>query len=179
MDGLRLAWWQRRRLEQQLQETTDAHVFRRTLAVLEVDGGVSVAEVARTLGVTRQSIYNWVDAYSRGHDPNALRDATRSGRPSIWTEHLQSCLSSLMATKPDQYGYFAVNWTVPLLQEHFRHTTGQHISEDSIRRALSNLGYVWKRSRYVLSPDPDKEKKTPNSPQNQGFATTQCLVGSG
>jgi hypothetical protein len=41
------------------------------------------------------------------------------------------------------------------------------------------LGYVWKRSRYVLAPDPEKEKKTANSPQNQGFAATQCVVGAG
>lgn len=179
MDGLGLTWWQRRRLEEQLHETTDAHVFRRTLAVLEVDRGGSVAEVAWTLGVTRQSVYNWIDTYSRGHDPESLVDASRAGRPSVWTKHLLSHLSSLMMTKPDRCGYFAVNWTVPLLQEHLRHTTGEHFSDDSIRRALSQLGYVWKRSRYVLRPDPEKEKKTPNSAENQEFAAAQRFVGAG
>ena len=179
MDGLGLTRWQRRRLEQQLHETTDAHVFRRTLAVLEVDRGICIASVARSLGVTRQAIYNWVDIYLERYDPESLADAPRSGRPSAWSDGLQDYLSLLMTTTPDRCGYFAVNWTVPLLQEHLRHTTGRQLSVDSIRRGLSQLGYVWKRSRYVLSPDPEEEKKTPNSQQNQGFAGTQCAVGPG
>lgn len=27
----------------------------------------------------------------------------------------------------------------------------------------ARLGYVWRRPRYVLMPDPEREKKTPNS----------------
>jgi transposase len=73
------------------------------------------------LGVTRQSIYNWIEAYSQEYNPTVLRDALRSGRPSLWTEDSQSLLRELLTTSPDRLGYFAVNWTVPLLREQLEH----------------------------------------------------------
>src|SRR5437588_787451 len=67
MDGFTLTGWQRRRLERQLREADDVPLYRRTAALLEVARGRSAAEVARTLGVSRQSVYNWVAAYAAGH----------------------------------------------------------------------------------------------------------------
>ena len=72
MSRLNLTPWQRRRLRRQLKETLDARLLRRTLAVLEFDQGRTAADIARMLGVTRQSVYNWVGAYTQGHDPRAL-----------------------------------------------------------------------------------------------------------
>ena len=56
MDGLQLSAGQRRHLRRQLEETTSARVFRRTLAVLDVDRGESAADVAYHLGVSRQTV---------------------------------------------------------------------------------------------------------------------------
>jgi transposase len=74
MSQLDLTAWQRRRLRRQLTETLDARVLRRTLAVLEFDRGRPVADLARMLGVTRQSVYNWIEAYCQAHDPEAPHD---------------------------------------------------------------------------------------------------------
>jgi hypothetical protein len=52
-----------------------------------------------------------------------------------------------------------VNWTVPLLQEHLSRCTDRWLSDDTIRRELDRLGYVWKRFRSVLPPDSRREKK--------------------
>jgi len=151
---------QRRSLKQQLQQTHDARVYRRTLALLEYHRGHSVTEIAASLGVTRRSIHNWIEAYQQSHDPDALVDAQRSGRPSLWSQERQALLLTLLQTSPDQLGYFALNWTVPLLQEQIKRATGQKFSQDTIRRELDRQDYVWKRFRYVLSPDPQREKKT-------------------
>jgi len=78
-------------------------------------------------------------------------------------------LRSLLQTSPDRLGYFAVNWTVPLLQEQIERKTGLRLSEDTIRRELQRQHYVWKRYRYVLEPDPDLEKKTQNQAANPQF----------
>jgi len=160
MEGLTLTWWQRHRLREQLKETQDAHVYRRTLAVLEVSRGQSMAQVAQVLGVTRQSVYNWMASYAPAHDPHALQDEQRPGRPSLWTEDHQALLRRLMDRTPDEFGYFAGNWTVPLLQEQWEHSTGLRLSDETVRRGLQGLGYVWKRGRYELEPDPELEKKT-------------------
>ena len=39
------------------------------------------------------------------------------------------------------------------------------LSAATIRRHLHELGYVWKRPRYVLPPDPQQEKKNSHSPE--------------
>src|SRR3989304_3944869 len=80
---LTLPAWQRRRLERQLHDTHDARVYRRTLAVLEVAQGQPVSCVAQRLRVTPRVVYYWVEAYAQGHDPEALRDLDRSGRPNL------------------------------------------------------------------------------------------------
>jgi transposase len=182
MSSLTLTRWQRRRLQRQLHDTDDARLYQRTLAVLEYSRGRSVAEIAQMLGVTRQSVYNWTGTYAQTGDPRSLVDAPRSGRPSVWTEELHALLRSLFEQSPDQRGYFAVNWTIPLLQEEIEHCTDQRLSEDTVRRELDRLGYVWKRSRYVLDPDPRREKKTvdsPVDPQNPRDVATQRVPGRG
>jgi transposase len=153
---------QRRSLKHQLHQTQDARVYRRTLALLEYSRGRSVSAIASSLGVTRRSIHNWIAAYEQSHHPNALVDALRSGRPRLWSEEQQRLLQALLQTSPDRLGYFALNWTVPLLQEQIERATGQKLSEDTIRRELDRQDYVWKRFRYVLDPDPQREKKTRN-----------------
>ena len=180
MTDLKLTRWQRLRLQRQLKETQDARVYQRTLAILEASRGRSIAQIAQMLGVTRQSVYNWIEAYAQAHDPGALLDESRSGRPSLWTEDLRGLLQTLFEHAPDQLGYFAVNWTVPRLQEEVEHRTGHRLSEDTIHRELDRLGYVWKRYRYVLDPDPEEEKKTADSsadPQDPGMVATQRLPG--
>jgi transposase len=159
MDRYRLTAAERHRLERQLHDTRDARVYRRTLAVLEVSRGAAVADVAQALGVTRQSVYHWLAEYGSSHDPQALVDAARSGRPSRWRSSLQQVLRSTLETLPGRWGYWASSWTVPLLCQHLERHAGQRLSEDTVRRELGRLGYVWKRCRYVLGPDPDAEKK--------------------
>ena len=180
MASFKLTHWQRLRLQRQLRHTRDARVYRRTLAVLEHSRGRPIAQTAQMLGVTRQSVHNWVNAYAQAHDPGTLADEDRPGRPSLWTEDLRVLLQALLEQSPDQLGYFAVNWTVPLLQEQIEHCTSRRLSDDTIRRELDRLGYTWKRGRYALDPDPQREKKTadpPASPENQGALAAQRLPG--
>jgi len=72
MDRWKLTLQQRRQLERQLQATSDARVYKRTLALLEYNRGRSLPEIAASLSVTRQSVYNWISAYRRHQNPSAL-----------------------------------------------------------------------------------------------------------
>ena len=164
MDRLVFTGWQRRRLERQLREADDVRLYRRTLAVLEVARGKPVAEVARALGASRQSVYNWAEAYAAGYDPRALADGERCGRPTVWSDDLRGALGDTLGRSPDRLGYPAVSWTIALLQEHLEQACDRRLGAGTIRRELHRLGYVWKRFRYVLDPDPEREKKTPDSP---------------
>jgi transposase len=142
-----------------LTQTDAVRLYRRTLALLMWGRGSSVTAIAMMLQVQRQSLYNWLASYTSTSDPTCLRDALRSGRPPRWTSHTETLLADAIALTPDQLGYLAVTWTVPLLQDHLEGISTTRFSDDTIRRALHRLGYVWKRYRYVLDEDEDLEKK--------------------
>jgi transposase len=171
MGRFTLTVWQRRRLERQLHATCDARVYRRTLAVLEVAGGEPAADVARRLRVTPRVVYHWVRAYARGRDPELLRDRDRAGRPRRMTARGRVVLADLLGRSPQALGYRAAAWTVPLLREHLARRLRRRPAATTIRRELRRLGYTWKRSRYVLAPDPAAGgKKAGDPPADQGLA---------
>ena len=169
MNPLSLTPRQRHQLEHQLHSTPDARLYRRTLAILEISRGQSIVKVAQTLGVHPRSVYYWVRAYAETHHPLILQDKPRSGRPRLWTDPYSQLLQMLLRQSPQQRDYWAVEWTVPLLRQELQQMSGQWFAEDTIRRELQRLGYVWKRSRYRLAPDPQREKKTPYPVPDQGF----------
>lgn len=164
MSDFSLTLSQQRRLELQLRTTQDAGVFRRTLAVLEAAGGRPVAEIARLLRTSRPSIYHWVEGFRSSPDPGSLQDRRGGNHPTLWTDELQALLAASLEEPPDRLGYQAVEWTAPLLREHLALWSGTRPSLRSIRRQLHQQGYVWKRPRYVLVPDPEAEKKRPDPP---------------
>jgi len=159
MSQLKLTTWQRRRLQRQLREAEGVGIFRRTLAVLEFDKGRSAAAIAGMLGMSRQSVYNWVEAYCQAADPTALWDQPGRGRLPLLDEEGRQLLNSLLLRSPHELGYPHNNWTVPLLQEALGWATGRRLSDDTIRKGLHQLHYVFKRPRYVLEPDPELAAK--------------------
>src|SRR3954454_6621908 len=179
MSHLDLTSWQRHRLRRQLSATEDVRLFRRTLAVLEFDHGRPAADIARMLGVTRQTVYNWVEAYTRTGAPAALEDHRGRGSLPLLDEDAEHFLESLLAVSPQELDYPHVSWTVPLLLEALEIATGRRVSDDTMRRALRRLDFVWKRPRYDFDPDPQLEKKTPHPPANPGLAAPQRRAGPG
>jgi putative transposase len=170
MNSKLLTPYQRRLLQYRLHHAQNAHQYRRILAILQCDKGKPIPEIAQMLEVSRRSIYNWLDAYSKGHHPRVLEDAYRSGRPRLCDEETNSLVRILLTSSPEQFGFVATNWTVPLLREYLEHSSGQKLSAATVRRELRHLGFVWKRPRYVLAPDPDREKKKKNHSPDQRIA---------
>jgi transposase len=181
MDTLTLTYWQRRHLERQLRSTRDARLYRRTLAILEVAQGEPVSSVANRLRVTPRVVYHWIATYARDHLPDSLRDADRSGRPALLEEADRDLIRELLGSRsPQDLGYFASQWTVPLLRDYLARRTGRRPSDDTVRRELQRLGYTWKRSRYTLDPDPAfGGKKEANPAANPAPAGPQRRPGGG
>jgi len=179
MSQLNLTSWQRCRLRRQLSATEDVRLFRRTLAVLEFDHGRPAADIARMLGVTRQSVYNWVEAYTGVGDPAALEDHRGHARLPLLDEDAEHFLDSLLDISPQEVGYPHTSWTVPLLLEALGIATGLRVSDDTLRRALRRLDFVCKRPRYDFDPDPLREKKTAHPPANPCLAAPQRRAGRG
>jgi transposase len=179
MSRLNLTSWQRRRLRRQLAQTRDARLYRKTLAVLEFDSGRSAAEIARMLGVTRETVYAWIEIYTQDHDPTALEDQPGRGRYPLLDEDHEHLLEALLAVSPQDHGYPHTTWTVPLLQEALEVATDLRVSQETLRRALHEMDYLWKRPRHDLDPDPLREKKTADPPASPGPAAAERGLGPG
>jgi transposase len=163
VETFRLNRRQRRQLRVQAKHARDAQSVRRAIALLELDEGRAVAEVATTLGVTRQTLYNWRARLEAEDAPAALRDRSGRGRPTVWTEPVRRFVEWSMQQPSEDLGYASVDWTAALMQEHVKTYAGLRVSDTTMRALLHDLGYKWKRPRYVLQRDPDREKKALDS----------------
>jgi transposase len=156
----------------ELRDRTDdvaAHV--RLTAVIAVYQGVSISELSRILGVSRASIYSWVRQHRRAHRADILLTRSGSGRSTLCGDDEERVIAQALESYPIDWGYSSYAWTAPILCRHLFRMTGVSVTPRTIRRALLTLGYAWKRPRYLLAPDPDAEKKTPNSAENSGISS--------
>ena len=90
MTILELSSRERVLLELIMAQTGDARELRRAQALMWLDEGDSVAEVAAHLGVTRRTIYYWVEQFEASNERDLherLAAAPRSGRPPDGTRH--------------------------------------------------------------------------------------------
>ncbi len=155
---------ERERLEQAARTTRDKRAWLRMRALLLWDGRPNAAEVARTLGVGRQSLYLWRDRYLERRDPADLLDRPKPGRTPSLSEPQRARLTRILEHDPQELGYRSHGWTVPLLLTHLESHEGVQISATTLRRTLRALGYRWKRPRYVLArKDPEREGKKGSS----------------
>jgi transposase len=133
MSRLNLTCWQRQRLRRQPGQTADARLFCRTLAVLEFDRGRRAAEIARMLGVTRPSVYPWVQLYTHALDPAALAEQQGRGRRPLLDEDHEHLLEALLANSPQDLGFPHAGGTLPLLRQVLAIATDRNVSEDTLR----------------------------------------------
>jgi transposase len=155
--GLNLSPEREARLRQELKKNESVCVYRRAAALLAIHRGNTVNEVAQLLGVTRQTIYNWVSTYGTGNRQCGLDDAERPGRPSVWTPELQASLGRALDQFYRPPGCGSTEWTVSSLRKHLESDTGRQISETVLRKKLEIMGYFQKRRRYVIRLSPPEE----------------------
>src|SRR5665213_3906499 len=66
----------------------------RTIMISEyISGDFSIAEVARRRGVSRKTVYKWIERYERDL-PQGLQDASRAAKhhPNAISPQLEACL---------------------------------------------------------------------------------------
>jgi transposase len=81
------------RLRVLVKPTRDARIVRRAVRLPELDSGMPVGGIAATLGVTRQTLYNWVERFVKRGGLAALSDRHGRGRPNSWTEPVRLFLA--------------------------------------------------------------------------------------
>ena len=138
---------QRRRLKAHLREDCDARRKLQAEAVLAACEGEGVGAVARRCGVSRQSVYKWIDQLTR--KPDRKRIAVRRGRPTVWTPAMLELVRDALAQPPESQGLTGAAWSASLVQQYLERVAGKRLSRHTVRQGLNKAGYVWRRTCFV------------------------------
>lgn len=113
---------------------------RRMRAAKWFDAGETQAEVARRLGVSRESVRRWYEIWIR-EGKSGLRRAGRAGRkPRLESAQLREIRRALKQG-PQRHGYATALWTLPRIRKLIFDITGVSYHEGHVWRLLRNLGW--------------------------------------
>jgi transposase len=126
-------------------------VYRRAQALLLVAEGRTLAEAAHVTGLSRPTVYFWLQRYVQSRRIEALSDAPRHGRPPAATTITPELILLELSLPPSDWGYSTHVWTVALLSKHLEQSYGCPINPHTLRRRMRAMGLRWKRPRYVFS----------------------------
>lgn len=170
---------QRIELESLLAHHTDSRLYQRAFALLLLDDGQSVEEIAASLRVSRQSLYNWASRFQQRGTLSVverLADAYRSGRPVTAKGIVDPLIDAVIDSDPRDYGYNSTIWTAELLCRYLSEWHQQGVSVRSIGYALQRLGIHWKHPRHTLSRrDPHwRQAKGGSNAASGGTLASSC-----
>jgi transposase len=154
MAGVKLKAKEVVQLKEVLRTATDTRPLQRAQAIVWLDEGESVEEVADRLQVTPPSDYNWIARFVARADremEERVIDGPRSGRPRAALEIIDPLIEEVIDTDPRELGYHSTVWTAPLLQHYLAKVWQREVSTKSVSRALVRLRIHWKRPRHRLA----------------------------
>jgi transposase len=142
--------------------------------------GVSEAEVARRVGVHRQSVNRWAKQLAKGGRP-ALKRASRTGRPPQLSVEDRQRIEQGLKRGPEALGYRTSLWTAWRVADLIERECGVRYSTVHAWRVLRALGWSpqrpagralernepairrWKRERW---PELKKTLKSEDKPSS-------------
>lgn len=139
---------------EELQRMTQQEVGRvaqRAHLVLLSCKGFTVPDLVSIFEMTDVTIYTWFDRFD-DEGAEGLYDRDRSGRPPDLDREAERELERLLdGGSPLDEGYDFTRWTVPRLNAHLKRKLGLEVSDETVRRALDRLAFVWRRPRWEIA----------------------------
>ena len=112
----------------------------RIRGVASVQAGESPEVVARVLGISRMTIYNWLALYRRG-GWHALDAKKRGGRPrKLDAKAIRWLYNTVTMKNPLQLRFPFALWTCGMLVDLIKRQFGVSLSRSSVSRLLKQLG---------------------------------------
>lgn len=158
----------------------DAMERRRLEAARLLKRGIWPAEVARRLGVSRQSVHRWQQSLTQ-EGRRGLRQAGRAGRlPKLTPADLQ-WLTRALTAGPQAHGYAMGLWTLKRVAQLIESQCGVRYSQPRVWQILRTLGWScqrptgqarqrdevairdWKRTQWPTLKKTPRRKAAPSS----------------
>jgi transposase len=124
----------------------DALEKRRFAGHKLLTAGIHQSEVARRLGVHRQSVSRWAAALNK-QGKNALRKAGRAGRLPRLSPKQKELIKAALIEGPEAYGYATSLWTIGRVSALIEQKTGVKYHKGHAWKILRRLG--WSSQRPV------------------------------
>jgi transposase len=172
MHSFTLSLSERRALVKQIHETKDIKILKRAQSFLWLADGIPIQDIAKRLGITRQTIYVWVSLYHKRRNQSfidRLQDRPKPGRPPRQSMRILREIDPLLQESPRQHGYRYAEWTSSLLKQVLQCEHNLPVSTKTIRRCLRQLHYVWKRPGYALA------RQSVTWAQEKGGSKEDCI----
>jgi transposase len=117
--------------------------------------GRTPSEVATVLFCSRSSVYRIVRAYRAGTltFEEATGQATQQRRLRLLTPSLKRSLHALLKTAPRAYGWCRTRWSCATVAVELQVRRGIHVSAETMRHWLHELGWEWKRAKVAAKDD--------------------------
>ncbi|VEN74474.1 conserved hypothetical protein [Candidatus Desulfarcum epimagneticum] len=119
----------------------------------------SVSEISRLLRRHPHTVRDWLKRYKNKGLPGLSRKFS-PGRPDEKRQKVKERIKEILADPPLSYGYVDNVWTVALIAFEIKKSLKLKVSGDTVKRALKNLGYSYKRpSKSPPAKAPSREEK--------------------
>lgn len=116
----------------------------RSRAVLAVERGQAVGQVAEAYGINRTTLFRWVRRFgiegSRG-----LERRVGSGRPRLLTALDMEAVNDIVLEPASVFGFETDLWTVGRLRRVIREQYGVTVSPDTVWRRLREAGFTYQK----------------------------------
>jgi transposase len=127
-----------------VQRDFEALERRRLEAARLLRQGLGQSEVARAVGVHRQSVSRWARELGES-GLRGLRKAARTGRPAKLSPAQLRELERALKRGPEACGYVSGLWTAGRVRGLIEDRTGVRYHEDHVWRILRKLGWTCQR----------------------------------
>lgn len=146
--------------------TDDARIARRILAIANALDGMSREDAARSAGMDRQTLRDWVLRYN-AHGADGLADRWNGGRPPTFSPQEQAEIVEIVLAGPDVEASGLSAFTLEDLAKICEERFGKSMHPWSLGRLLTKLGLSRQKARPI-HPETDPvaaaafKKRTPH-----------------
>ena len=118
---------------------------KRFRAIIHFNKDTSQSQVARILGVSRQSVNTWYRKFKK-EGPLFFVSVRASGRPvKLSMQTLMKTLSEVLKSDATIYGYSTKKWTTEKIQKIIQYQFKVKYHRDHVRKLLHKLNLKWKK----------------------------------
>lgn len=159
--NLKLSRPQQNKLEKQLKSAEakgDLQELKRILALLSLNFGNTIKEIAETLRISTETVRQSVKKFLSGGF-QALKSKSRPGRPPKLTKRQRGLLENYIEAGPEKMGFPGFCWRTPMIQHLIQKKFGVFYSARYLSELLKNMGFTYQKATFVADKRNEKDRK--------------------